>query len=70
MHATNSTTQLKTQNRKQKSDEEKLKRIFIHSDMLSLALSVSLSCLFMISRADAARPHDDLLCSRARKIGR
>lgn len=66
MHATNSTTQLKTQNRKQKSDEEKLKRIFIHSDTLSR----SLSCLFMISRADAARPHDDLLCSTARKIGR
>lgn len=66
MHATNSTTQLKTQNRKQKSDEEKLKRIFIHSDTLSL----SLACLFVISRVDAARPHDDLLCSRAREIGR
>lgn len=66
MHATNSTTQLKTKNSKQKTenrksddDEENLSAFsFIHT--LSLSRSQP-HCLFVISRVDAAcRPHSDL----------
>lgn len=80
MHATNSITQLKTKNSKQKTenrksdndddDEEKLKRIFIHSHALSRSRSQP-HCLFVISRVDAAarRPHSDLYAQET-EIGR